>query len=174
MYRSCLERFRLSEDKRTSELSEGMKVKYQLALAMSHGAKLLILDEPTSGLDPVSRDDLLDLFLTLAEEDGVSILFSTHITSDLEKCADHITYIQNGRIFASQTKKAFLAAYVLAEGTPEQLTPAMERALIGLRKHRESFAGLLEAKDAALAAGCRVTQPSLEDIMVHLEREAEQ
>ena len=145
MYRSCLERFRLSEDKRTSELSEGMKVKYQLALAMSHGAKLLILDEPTSGLDPVSRDDLLDLFLTLAEEDGVSILFSTHITSD-----------------------------VLAEGTPEQLTPAMERALIGLRKHRESFAGLLEAKDAALAAGCRVTQPTLEDIMVHLEREAEQ
>ena len=174
MYRSCLERFRLSEDKRTSELSEGMKVKYQLALAMSHGAKLLILDEPTSGLDPVSRDDLLDLFLTLAEEDGVSILFSTHITSDLEKCADHITYIQNGRIFASQTKKDFLAAYVLAEGTPEQLTPAMERALIGPRKHRESFAGLLEAKDAALAAGCRVTQPSLEDIMVHLEREADQ
>ncbi len=174
MYRSCLERFRLSEDKRTSELSEGMKVKYQLALAMSHGAKLLILDEPTSGLDPVSRDDLLDLFLTLAEEDGVSILFSTHITSDLEKCADHITYIQNGRIFASQTKKDFLAAYVLAEGTPEQLTPAMERALIGPRKHRESFAGLLEAKDAALAAGCGVTQPSLEDIMVHLEREAEQ
>ncbi len=174
MYRSCLERFRLSEDKRTSELSEGMKVKYQLALAMSHGAKLLILDEPTSGLDPVSRDDLLDLFLTLAEEDGVSILFSTHITSDLEKCADHITYIQNGRIFASQTKKDFLAAYVLAEGTPEQLTPAMERALIGPRKHRESFAGLLEEKDAALAAGCRVTQPSLEDIMVHLEREAEQ
>ena len=174
MYRSCLERFLLSEDKRTSELSEGMKVKYQLALAMSHGAKLLILDEPTSGLDPVSRDDLLDLFLTLAEEDGVSILFSTHITSDLEKCADHITYIQNGRIFASQTKKDFLAAYVLAEGTPEQLTPAMERALIGLRKHHESFAGLLEAKDAALAAGCRVTQPTLEDIMVHLEREAEQ
>ena len=174
MYRSCLERFRLSEDKRTSELSEGMKVKYQIALAMSHGAKLLILDEPTSGLDPVSRDDLLDLFLTLAEEDGVSILFSTHITSDLEKCADHITYIQNGRIFASQTKKDFLAAYVLAEGTPKQLTPAMERALIGLRKHRESFAGLLEVKDAALAAGCRVTQPSLEDIMVHLEREAEQ
>ena len=104
----------------------------------------------------------------------MSILFSTHITSDLEKCADHITYIQNGRIFASRTKKDFLAAYVLAEGTPEQLTPALEQVLIGPRKHRESFAGLLEAKDAALAAGCKVTQPSLEDIMVHLEREAEQ
>ena len=173
-YEALLRRFSLDDSKRVCELSEGMKVKYQLALAMSHGAKLLILDEPTSGLDPVSRDDLHDLFLTLAEEDGVSILFSTHITSDLEKCADHITYIQNGRIFASQTKKDFLAAYVLAEGTPEQLTPAMERALIGPRKHRESFAGLLEAKDAALAAGCKVTQPSLEDIMVQLERETEQ
>lgn len=75
LYRRCLARFRLSEEKRTSALSEGMKVKYQLALAMSHGAELLILDEPTSGLDPVSRDDLLDLFLTLREEDGVSSSF---------------------------------------------------------------------------------------------------
>ena len=167
-------RFNLVTSKKVCELSAGMKVKFALSLAMSHHAKLLILDEPTSGLDPAARDDLLGLFLELVERDGASVLFSTHITSDLEKCADHITYIQNGRIFASQTKKDFLAAYVLAEGTPEQLTPAMERALIGLRKHRESFAGLLEAKDAALAAGCRVTQPTLEDIMVHLEREAEQ
>ena len=174
MYRSCLARFHLSEGKRTSELSEGMKVKYQLALAMSHGAKLLILDEPTSGLDPVSRDDLLDLFLTLCEEDSVSILFSTHITSDLEKCADHITYIRNGEIFASQRKKDLLSAYVLAEGAPEQLTPALEAALIGLRKHRESFSGLLRAEDAALAAGCEARAPSLEEIMVHLEREGEQ
>lgn len=64
-----------------------MKVKYQLACALSHGAKLLILDEPTSGLDPVSRDDLLDLLRTLCEKDGVSILFSTHITTDLDACA---------------------------------------------------------------------------------------
>ena len=173
MYRRCLERFRLSEDKRTSELSEGMKVKYQLALAMSHGARLLILDEPTSGLDPVSRDDLLDLFLTLCEEDGVSILFSTHITSDLEKCADDITYIQNGRIFASQPKQEFLAAYCMAEGAPAQLTPELEAALIGLRKHRETFSGLLRAQDAALGAGCTCREATLEEIMVHLEKEAE-
>lgn len=173
MYRRCLERFRLSEDKRTSELSEGMKVKYQLALAMSHGARLLILDEPTSGLDPVSRDDLLDLFLTLCEEDGVSILFSTHITSDLEKCADDITYIQNGRIFTSQPKREFLAAYRMAEGTPAQLTPELETALIGLRKHRETFSGLLRAQDAALGAGCTCREATLEEIMVHLEKEAE-
>lgn len=173
MYRSCLARFRLDERKRTSELSEGMKVKYQLALAMSHGAQLLILDEPTSGLDPVSRDELLDMFLTLCEEDGVSILFSTHITSDLEKCADSITYIQNGRIFASKNKADFLADFRLVRGTPEQLTPALESALLGLRKHRTAFDGLLRAKDAAMVSGCTCTQASLEEIMVYLEKEAE-
>ena len=74
-YQDCLRRFALDEGKRVSELSEGMKVKYQLALAMSHHAKLLILDEPTSGLDPAARDDLLGLFLELVERDGASVLF---------------------------------------------------------------------------------------------------
>ena len=83
-YQDCLRRFALDEGRRVSELSEGMKVKYQLAAAMSHRAELLILDEPTSGLDPVSRDELLDTFRTLCEQEGVSILFSTHITSDLD------------------------------------------------------------------------------------------
>ena len=173
LYRRCLARFRLSEEKRTSALSEGMKVKYQLALAMSHGAELLILDEPTSGLDPVSRDDLLDLFLTLREEDGVSILFSTHITSDLEACADQITYIQNGRIFASLPKRELLAAYRLAECAPARLTPELEAALIGLRRHKDSVSGLLRAQDAVLGKDCALTAPTLEQLMVYLEREAE-
>ena len=111
--------------------------------------------------------------LTLCEEDGVSILFSTHITSDLDQCADHITYIQNGRIFASQTKRGVVDAYRLVEGTPAQLTPELETALIGLRKHRERFSGLLRAQDAALGAGCVCREPTLEEIMVHLEREDE-
>ncbi len=80
-YARLVRQFSLDESKRVCELSEGMKVKYQLAVAMSHKAELLILDEPTSGLDPVSRDELLDTFRTLCEQEGVSILFSTHITS---------------------------------------------------------------------------------------------
>ena len=92
-YEALLRRFSLDDSKRVCELSAGMKVKYQLACALSHGAKLLILDEPTSGLDPVSRDDLLDLLRALCEQDGVSILFSTHITSDLDACADDVTYL---------------------------------------------------------------------------------
>lgn len=172
-YQSCLKRFRLDEGKRVKELSEGMKVKYQLALAMSHRAKLLILDEPTSGLDPVSRDDLLELFRTLVEEDGVSILFSTHITSDLDVCADRIVYIQNGRILADAEKAAFAAAYVLVEGTPDRLSPSLEAALLGVKKHRESFVGLLPAAQAGLGVGHTVKQPDLQTIMVHLEKEAE-
>ena len=89
--------FSLDEDKTPSELSEGMKVKLSLVLALSHGAELLILDEPTSGLDPVSRNELLEIFRHLKAK-GISILFSTHIISDLEKCADEITYIRNGKI----------------------------------------------------------------------------
>lgn len=84
-YRRYLALFALDENKRVKELSEGMKVKYALALALSHRARLLVLDEPTSGLDPVSRDELLEIFLQLAQDEGISILFSTHITSDLEK-----------------------------------------------------------------------------------------
>ena len=92
-----MELFSLDENKTPSELSEGMKVKLNLVIALSHGAELLILDEPTSGLDPISRDELLDVFEYLKGQ-GVSILFSTHITSDLDKCADEITYIRNGNI----------------------------------------------------------------------------
>ncbi len=90
------------------KLSTGMQVKYQLALALSHRAELLILDEPTSGLDPVSRDELLELFQALAAGGERSILFSTHITSDLDRCADDITYIKDGRVLASGEKGAFL------------------------------------------------------------------
>ena len=106
-YKKYMKLFNIDEDKTPGELSEGMKVKLNLVLALSHGAELLILDEPTSGLDPVSREELLEVFEYLASK-GISILFSTHITSDLDKCADQITYIKDGQIVASENKQAFL------------------------------------------------------------------
>lgn len=107
LYTKFMTAFKLDENKKPKELSEGMKVKFNLVLALSHGAKLLILDEPTSGLDPVSRDELLTIFEKLREK-GTSILFSTHITSDLEKCADSITYIKQGKIVDSASKDQFI------------------------------------------------------------------
>lgn len=106
-YREYLKLFALDENKSPSELSEGMKVKCNLLLALSHKAEILILDEPTSGLDPFSRDELTEVF-TLLKDRGVALFFSTHITSDLDKCADNIVYIRNGQIVLADAKSAFM------------------------------------------------------------------
>lgn len=170
MYRSCLERFRLDESKTPAQLSEGMKVKYALALALSHRAKLLILDEPTSGLDPVSRDELLDVLLALQRE-GATILFSTHITSDLEKCADDILYIRNGRIQAHDELKRFVAGYRFALMTQEQYDQVDHTLLVGSKQGKDGWRAILRAEDAP-HLGVPCGDASLETIMVHMETEA--
>ena len=121
-YRHYLRLFAIDEEKRVDQLSSGMKVKYLIALALSHDAKLLILDEPTSGLDPVSRDDLTELFTALTADGTRSILFSTHITSDLEKCATHITYIRDGEILCSAAKADFISAFRHLQQDDQPLT----------------------------------------------------
>lgn len=110
-YEKYLKTFSLDPKKRVKDLSTGMKVKYMIAIALSHQAKLLIFDEPTSGLDPVSRDDLLELFRHLVKDGERSILFSTHITSDLEKVADDITYIKDGKLLKSAEKSKFIESF---------------------------------------------------------------
>lgn len=170
VYESYLKRFDLDPNKKVDELSAGMKVKFALALALSHNAKLLILDEPTSGLDPVSRDDLLELFQELIEDGERSILFSTQITSDLEKCADFITYIKNGKILESCDKDNFLGSYKIVSGTNEQFTDAVKRMLIGYKKNAFGFTGLIKTEDlpkTSLEAG----PADIESIMIYFERE---
>lgn len=125
-YREYLELFSLDENKMPCELSEGMKVKFNLLLALSHRAEILILDEPTSGLDPFSRDELLELLIELKNR-GVAVLFSTHITSDIEKCADDILYIRNGKIAANCAKEAFVKNYCKDSETLEESILRMER-----------------------------------------------
>jgi len=168
-YAAYLRRFSLDENKKIAELSGGMRIKYALALALSHDAKLLILDEPTSGLDPVARDDLLELFQELIEDGQRSILFSTHITSDLEKCADYITYIQNGRIIESRSKDDLIDAYRLVQGTQEQLKTA-QPVLIAHKEHAFGFTGLIRTDNLKDAQGLQVGVPSIEDIMIYHER----
>lgn len=121
-YRAYLRRFSLDESRKFKELSNGMKVKYLLALALSHRAELLILDEPTSGLDPVSREELTRIFRHIVKSEGCAILFSTHITSDLDRCADDITYIQNGRVLQSADRETFLRSFDHLK-TPEDTGP---------------------------------------------------
>ena len=170
LYQKLLVRFGLDPEKKVSELSQGMRVKFSLALALSHRAKLLILDEPTSGLDPVSRDELLDIFRSVIEDGKHSILFSTHIISDLEKCADYITYIKGGRLLCSTDAESFKDAYRLVSGEAEQL-PAFRDKMIGCRSHAFGFTGLMRTADAEAAEGLKVAPADMESIMIYTEKE---
>ncbi len=171
-YKELCERFEIDQNKKFKQLSAGMKVKYSVAVAMSHNPKLLILDEPTSGLDPAARDDLVLLFQEFVEDGAHSILFSTHITSDLEKCADYITYIKQGQILASTDRDSFRESYISVAGKKDQLTPEVEPKIIGLHTHQLGFEGLMKTEDKALAekGGFEMASPTLEDIMIHIER----
>ena len=126
-YRHYLELFAIDESKRVDQLSSGMKVKYMIALALSHSAELLILDEPTSGLDPVSRDELVELFRRIVADGSRSILFSTHITSDLEKCASHIAFIKDGEMLYDGGVEDFKARFQDKGETLEDIIVAVER-----------------------------------------------
>lgn len=170
IYYKYMNKFNLDEEKKIINLSTGMKVKYNLTLALSHGAKLLILDEPTSGLDPVARDELLDIFQELVEDGIISILFSTHITSDLEKCADFITFIKDGKIINSSEKEEFVASYRLLNGNQDQLNQVKEK-LISYKINSFGFTGLIHSKDFDGSSEIKTTTPNLEEIMVYFAKE---
>ena len=126
--------------------------------------------EPTSGLDPVSRDELLDIFRDTVANGERSILFSTHIISDLEKCADLITYIHNGKILTSTDRDTFTDAYRKVTGGKEELSDAVKESAIGLREQSFGFEAMMKTEDA-MASGLAAEPIGMEDIMVHIERE---
>ncbi len=130
-YNKYMNLFSIDDRKTADELSSGMKIKFLIALALSHGAKLLIFDEPTSGLDPVSRDDICRLFQSLVKSGERAIFFSTHIVSDLEKCATHITYIRNGEIAESLPIGEMLEKY--SELKPDG-KPSLEEIIVSLER----------------------------------------
>ncbi len=168
-YQKYMKEFQLDENKTFKQLSMGMKIKYALALALSHNAELLILDEPTSGLDPVSRENLLEIFMSLCDS-GKTILFSTHITSDLDKCADNIIYIRNGRIVEKSTLSEFVNAYRLVEYKEKELTGEQSQMLVGKRRNKNGWTSLVRAEQADNFKE-QITEADLDAIMVHLESE---
>ncbi len=136
-YENYLRQFALDESKQFRTLSNGMKVKYLLALALSHHAQLYLLDEPTSGLDPVSREEILQILTHIVGDGQCSVLFSTHITSDLDRCAHDITYIQNGRVLKSAEKGIFLQSFDHLKTAGEHGALTLEEIM--LRTERRNF-----------------------------------
>lgn len=168
-YRGYLNFFGLDENKKIKELSEGMKVKFSITLSLSHNAKLLIMDEPTSGLDPLSREEFCDLILDLVKKTGVTVLFSTHITSDLMRISDDLIYVSNGEVLMSDTLENVLNAYKLVKFDAESDIGALKEQIIGLKQVKNGFEGLI--KSDAKTENLNVSVPSLDEIMVHLEIE---
>lgn len=128
-YEEYLARFRLPDKKELKDFSRGMKMKLSLAVAMSHHARLLILDEPTSGLDPVVRAEILDLFLEFISDGKRSILVSSHMTGDLERIADYITLIHQGRVILSKNKDELIYGYGIARADRQTLA-AVDSSLV--------------------------------------------
>ena len=138
-FRSLLERFSLNPKQKIKDLSRGMSMKLSLVLAFAHRPKLLLLDEPTSGLDPVVRDDLLDLFLEFVQDEEHAILLSSHITTDLEKVADYITFLHGGKRLLSAPKDTLVYQYgILRCG--EALFSALEQSdILAWRKKAYAY-----------------------------------
>ncbi len=170
-FHQYLDRFSLDPKQKYKTMSRGMKMKLGMAVTLAHDAKLLLLDEPTSGLDPVGRDEMLDIFRDYMVKEDRTIFFSTHITSDLEKIADYITYIQNGRILYSGLKDDLIEKYCLVRGGIGDLPQSKHKQIFGLREHPSGFDGMIETKNIAGFPTSVVTETvSLDDIMVRMSK----
>jgi ABC-2 type transport system ATP-binding protein len=170
-YKQYIETFNLSMDKKVKDLSRGMKVKLMIAVALSHEAKLLILDEPTSGIDPVAREELLEILSSYVSDGYKSVLFSTHITMDLEKIADYVTLIDNGKIFYSGTKDKLIESFSLIKGDKNDLLDSFRDKLIGLSIIGTGFSGLIHSADTKFLTKEIVAEPpTIDDILVYISK----
>ncbi len=172
-YNHYVQRFALPAAKKIKTFSRGMKMKYALAVALAHQAELLIMDEPTSGLDPIVRTELLDILGEVIQDERCSVLFSSHITSDLDRIADYVTLIHNGSIVFSQSKENLLEKYSVIKGERSLLGSNLQPYLVGVRENQFGFEGLVTDREsvARLTGGKAILErPTLEEIMLYCTR----
>lgn len=162
--------FNIGRNKRVKELSKGMQMKLMLACSFSHKAELLILDEPTSGLDPVSRDELLDILSDFTEDQNHSVLFSTHITPDLNKIADSITFIHNGKLLYTGKKEDFTEMYLIVSGSRTHLTADIKPLLLRTKLSGDHFEGLVKAEHLPKVSHLESRQADIDDIIVFINK----
>ncbi|MCL2200025.1 MAG: ABC transporter ATP-binding protein [Defluviitaleaceae bacterium] len=149
LFNKYLHKFKLPKNQKVKAFSRGMTMKLGVAAALSHSPRLLILDEATSGLDPIFREEILDVFLDFVQNENNSILLSSHITSDLEKVADYIAFIHEGRIIFSESKDNLIYNYGVMRCKSAQLTEIDKKDILAYRKHDYQIDVLVSDKQAA-------------------------
>ncbi|HHY42052.1 MAG TPA: ABC transporter ATP-binding protein [Thermoanaerobacterales bacterium] len=173
LFEDLLTRFNIDSSKKINQLSKGMRMKTALAIALSHHPELLILDEPTSGLDPIVRDELLGILMEFIQDESRSVFFSSHITSDIEKIGDYVTFIDNGRIILSEEKDKILDKWKIVKGDIN-LMNNYKKDLIGLEQTRTYFKALVKDFDAFKAkydiSSLVIDKPTLDDVLLHLTK----
>ncbi|MTH53286.1 ATP-binding cassette domain-containing protein [Bacillus mangrovi] len=172
-FQKYLDAFELPEKKRISSMSKGMKMKTSLMFALSHHAELIIMDEPTSGLDPVFRRELLDLLFEIMQDQEKSIFFSTHITTDLDRIADYLIFIHNGRIIFNEDVHSVFSTYGVVKGDADVLTKEVKSELTGIKETKFGFEALTSNADAVrsiIGREALIEKPTLEDIMYFTKR----
>lgn len=167
-YDNYLKKFKLPANKSFKDFSSGMKMKCKLAVVMSHDPKLLILDEPTNGLDPIMRNEILDIFLDYIQDEEKSILFSSHITTDLEKIADYITFIHNGQIIFSESKDDLIDDYGILKCGKEEYANIDKSEIIGKRSNQFGYELLMKniTKIKKAYSSMVIDHASIDEIML--------
>lgn len=159
-----IRQFGIDTDKKIKELSTGLREKYNIALALSHNADIIVMDEPSSGLDPIARGELMDIFAEVIEDENKTIVLSTHITSDLDRIADYIIMIEDGKVLFSMAKDELLDTHRIVKGGVQDLTDEVKASLIACKVGGHGFSGLT-ANAGKLGGGLLLEKPSVEDIM---------
>ncbi len=167
---SYIDRFSLPKEKMFKDFSRGMKMKLAIAVALSHDPKLLILDEATSGLDPIVRDEILDIFEEFTRDEHHTILFSSHIVSDMEKLCDYLAFIHKGDLLLFDEKDKILSEYALLKLPEEKIEELPREAVHGVKKTPYGAEALVER--AKVPAGFSFEYTTLEDIILFLAKEA--
>lgn len=164
--------FDLPDNKKVGDFSKGMKMKLMIAAALAHRPELLILDEPTSGLDPVARDELLDILSEYIENENCGVLFSTHITADVERIADYVTILHDGKVWYSGTKDELTEKYAVIKGAEEDIPSGLKEKMIGFHAYRSGFDALIAVDDLAnIPAALEYEKASIDEILVYIAKE---
>ena len=171
-FNNYLDRFALPMKKRFGEFSKGMKMKLQIAVSLSHGARLLIMDEATTGLDPVVRNEILDIFLEFLQDESNSILLSSHITTDIEKIADRVTFIDKGRILLSENRDETVENHGVIKCTKAQYKDIDREDFISARLTDFGAEVMVSSKEKAAKkySGLTIDNTTLEEIMLFYVR----